>query len=96
MWPNRCSPESKTGLCDCAIVLNNFRNAEADFREDAARQPHRGDRGTDRLRTVSDIGSGYWLMVSGLSPGEHTLPFGGAESTGFSTRVTDQINVVRA
>ena len=38
--------------------------------------------------------SGYWLMVSGLSPGEHTLTFGGSLSDGFSTRVTDHINVV--
>jgi hypothetical protein len=41
------------------------------------------------------LGSGYWLMVSGLSPGEHTLTFGGAQSDGFSTSVTDHINVVR-
>ena len=41
------------------------------------------------------LGSGYWLMVSGLSPGEHTLTFGGAESNGFSVSVTDHINVVR-
>jgi hypothetical protein len=45
------------------------------------------------------LGSGYWLMVSGLSPGEHTLTFGGAESPwpvapdGFSTSVIDRINV---
>ena len=45
------------------------------------------------------LGSGYWLMVSGLSPGEHTLTFGGAESPwsvapdGFSTSVIDHINV---
>lgn len=41
------------------------------------------------------LGSGYWLMVSGLSPGEHTLTFGGAESDGFSVSVTDHIKVVR-
>jgi hypothetical protein len=41
------------------------------------------------------LGSGYWLMVSGLSPGEHTLTFGGAESDGFSVSVTDHIDVVR-
>lgn len=41
------------------------------------------------------LGSGYWLMVSGLSPGEHTLTFGGAESDGFSVSVTDHINVIR-
>ena len=46
------------------------------------------------------LGSGYWLMVSGLSLGEHTLTFGGAESPwtvapdGFSTSVIDHINVV--
>jgi hypothetical protein len=38
--------------------------------------------------------SGYWLMVSGLEPGEHILSFGGGLSTGFSTAVTDHITVV--
>lgn len=47
------------------------------------------------------LGSGYWLMVSGLSPGEHTLTFGGTDGpspfvpSGFSVSVTDHINVVR-
>jgi PEP-CTERM motif len=38
--------------------------------------------------------SGYWLMVSGLSLGEHTLTFGGSLSNGFSTSVTDRIDIV--
>jgi hypothetical protein len=38
--------------------------------------------------------SGYWLMVTGLTPGEHTLHFGGSLSNGFSTEVTDHITVV--
>jgi hypothetical protein len=37
--------------------------------------------------------SGYWLMVDGLSPGQHTLHFGGSLSSGFSTDVTDHITV---
>jgi hypothetical protein len=39
------------------------------------------------------LGSGYWLMVSELSPGEHTLTFGGAQSNGFSVSVTDHITI---
>jgi hypothetical protein len=37
---------------------------------------------------------GYWLMITGLSPGEHTLEFGGTEKNGFSVHVTDHITVV--
>jgi hypothetical protein len=37
---------------------------------------------------------GYWLMITGLSPGEHTLEFGGIEKNGFSVHVTDHITVV--
>jgi hypothetical protein len=33
-------------------------------------------------------------MVQGLSPGQHTLHFGGGLNTGFSTEVTDHITVV--
>jgi hypothetical protein len=40
------------------------------------------------------LGSGYWLMVSGLSPGEHTLTFGGTQSNGFFVNVTDHITIV--
>jgi hypothetical protein len=47
--------------------------------------------GTDLSPTKS---SGYWLMVEGLAPGQHTLHFGGSLSTGFSTEVTDHITVV--
>jgi hypothetical protein len=37
--------------------------------------------------------SGYWLMVEGLAPGQHTLEFGGSLNTGFSTMTIDQITV---
>jgi hypothetical protein len=39
------------------------------------------------------LGSGYWLMVSGLSSREHTLTFGGAQNNGFSVSVTDHITI---
>ncbi|HSU05752.1 MAG TPA: hypothetical protein VLI93_09280 [Acetobacteraceae bacterium] len=47
--------------------------------------------GTDLSPSKS---SGYWLMVQGLAPGQHTLHFGGSSNTGFSTEVTDHITVV--
>jgi len=40
---------------------------------------------------------GYWLMIEGLSPGAHTLRFGGAHELapgGFSTDITARIQVV--
>jgi hypothetical protein len=37
--------------------------------------------------------SGYWLMVQGLAPGQHSLEFGGSLSPGFSTMTTDNITV---
>lgn len=37
--------------------------------------------------------SGYWLMVEGLAPGQHTLEFGGTLSNGFSTLTIDHITV---
>jgi hypothetical protein len=37
--------------------------------------------------------SGYWLMVEGLAPGQHSLEFGGTLSSGFSTLTTDYITV---
>jgi hypothetical protein len=37
---------------------------------------------------------GYYLMIEGLSPGQHTLEFGGSTNTGFSTHVVDHITVV--
>ena len=43
--------------------------------------------------------TGYWLMVQGLTPGEHTIQFGGsADNTSptgaFQTHVIDHITVV--
>ena len=38
--------------------------------------------------------AGYYLMIEGLSPGQHTLEFGGSTNTGFSTHVVDHITVV--
>jgi hypothetical protein len=38
---------------------------------------------------------GYWLVIEGLNPGDHTLHFGGSTSEGLSTEVTDFIHVVR-
>lgn len=38
--------------------------------------------------------TGYYLMVEGLSRGQHTLEFGGSTSDGFSTHVVDHITVV--
>lgn len=39
------------------------------------------------------ISDGYWLMVTGLTPGEHTISFGGL-ADGFSQNNTYQITVV--
>jgi hypothetical protein len=39
--------------------------------------------------------AGYWLVIEGLDPGDHTLHFGGSTSDGLSTEVTDLIHVVR-
>jgi hypothetical protein len=36
--------------------------------------------------------TGYYLMID-LTPGSHTIDFGGALKTGFSTHVIDHINV---
>jgi hypothetical protein len=44
--------------------------------------------------------TGYWLMIEGLSPGSHTLHFGGSSSgipdviAPFSVDVTDHITIV--
>jgi hypothetical protein len=38
--------------------------------------------------------AGYYLMIEGLSPGQHTLEFGGSTNTGFSVDVVDHIKVV--
>jgi hypothetical protein len=54
--------------------------------------------GTDLPTTKS---AGYWLMVEGLTPGTHTLDFGGSTGpnfvngeTSFAVHVIDHINVV--
>lgn len=36
---------------------------------------------------------GYWVAVEGLTPGQHTLKFGGTFPTGFTLDVTDTVNV---
>ena len=38
--------------------------------------------------------AGYYLMIEGLTPGEHTLHFGGDTSDGLHVDVTDHITVV--
>jgi hypothetical protein len=55
------------------------------------------EKGTDLSTTKS---AGYWLMVEGLTPGTHTLHFGGStgpnllSQDGFAVDATDHINVV--
>jgi hypothetical protein len=55
--------------------------------------------------TCTTISGGYWLMIEGLTPGEHTLTFGGTQAAfsfngpentygPFSTSVVDHIKVV--
>jgi hypothetical protein len=45
--------------------------------------------------TVSTAKSaGYWAVIGGLSPGEHTIEFGGTSASGFGVHVTDHISVV--
>jgi hypothetical protein len=39
------------------------------------------------------VSDGYWVGLEGLSPGRHTLIFGGTNGNGFSLQVTDTINV---
>jgi hypothetical protein len=36
---------------------------------------------------------GYWVAVEDLTPGPHTLEFGGTFPTGFTLNVTDTVNV---
>jgi hypothetical protein len=38
--------------------------------------------------------TGYYLMIEGLSPGQHTLEFGGSAQGFLSTHVVDHITVV--
>jgi hypothetical protein len=44
----------------------------------------------DRFPAVSD---GYWVMLSPLSPGQHTLRFGGGDGVSFAVDTTAIINV---
>jgi hypothetical protein len=41
--------------------------------------------------TVSD---GYWVALDGLSPGQHTLNFGGTNGNGFSVQINDTLSAV--
>jgi hypothetical protein len=47
--------------------------------------------GTDLAPTK---GVGYWILLQGLSKGEHTLDFGGQTNTGFSVHTSDIIHIV--
>jgi hypothetical protein len=37
---------------------------------------------------------GYWLMVEPLSPGKHTINFGGTTQSGFQLDITYELTVV--
>jgi hypothetical protein len=39
---------------------------------------------------------GYWVMLSGLTPGQHTLEFGGGDGSGFYAEVRSEISAVPA
>jgi hypothetical protein len=39
---------------------------------------------------------GYWVMLSGLTPGQHTLEFGGGDGTGFYAEMRSEITAVPA
>jgi len=39
------------------------------------------------------VSDGYWIALDGLSPGRHTLVFGGTDGNGFTLEVTDTLNV---
>ena len=39
------------------------------------------------------VSDGYWVALEGLSPGQHTLIFGGTNGNGFMLEVTDTLNV---
>ena len=39
------------------------------------------------------VSDGYWIALDGLSPGQHTLIFGGTNGDGFTLKVTDTLNV---
>lgn len=45
------------------------------------------------LYPSSAVSDGYWVALEGLSPGQHTLIFGGTNGNGFTLEVTDTLNV---
>jgi hypothetical protein len=44
--------------------------------------------------TLAAVTDGYWVALDGLSPGRHTLVFGGTSGSGFTLEVIDFISVV--
>lgn len=48
---------------------------------------------TDESYDYSSAANGYWVLVDRLSPGEHTIEFGGATNNGFSTDTTIHVTV---
>jgi hypothetical protein len=40
------------------------------------------------------VSDGYWVALEGLSPGKHTLNFGGSIGNNYSLEVTDTLNAV--
>jgi hypothetical protein len=39
-------------------------------------------------------GIGYWIVLDGLSKGDHTIQFGGQTDTGFSVNTSDTLHIV--
>jgi hypothetical protein len=39
--------------------------------------------------TLAAVTDGYWVALDGLSPGKHTLVFGGTSGNGFTLEVVD-------
>jgi len=52
-----------------------------------------GFGGPPYVGLLDAIVDGYWVAVEGLTPGQHTLEFGGTFPTGFTLDVTDTVNV---
>lgn len=44
--------------------------------------------------TLDAITDGYWVALDGLSPGKHTLVFGGTSGSGFTVEVVDFMTAV--
>ncbi len=44
--------------------------------------------------TLAAVSDGYWVALDGLSPGKHTLVFGGTSSSGFTLEIVDFITAV--